>query len=160
MATTSDRNVLKSLSSSHLELKDPNEDVRGRKVVDAAGKEIGKVDDLVVDEVEHVVRFLRVERGGIFGIGEKHFLVPVDAVGNVDADTVHITRNHEHAAAAPDYDPDLEAADHRRYWGDVYDYWGFAPFWTAGYSYPAFPLTTPNTEEHWRKVDEERWNSD
>lgn len=158
MATST--NTLRPLSESQLAVGDPADDVRGRKVFDAGGKEIGTVDDLIVDEAESKVRFLRVARGGFLGIGERRFVVPVDAVANVTQHAVHIDRGHEHAAAAPDYDPDLAAADHHNYWGDIYGYWGYAPFWTAGYSYPAFPLTAPVSDEHWQQVDRKRWESD
>lgn len=158
MATST--STLRTLSESQLTVENPDEDVRGRKVFDATGKEIGTVEDLIVDDAESKVRFLRVARGGFLGIGEKRYIVPVDAIATVTDDAVHIDRSHEHAAAAPDYDPDLAAADHHQYWGDVYDYWGYVPFWSAGYSYPAFPLYAPNSEEHWQEVDKKRWDSD
>jgi len=42
--------TLHRLSDSNLTVKDPDADVRGRKVLDKAGEEIGSVDDLTIDD--------------------------------------------------------------------------------------------------------------
>ena len=46
-------------------------------------------------------------------------------------------RLHDHVAAAPGYDPDL--VSDRTYHGSIYGYYGYAPYWSAGYGYPPFP---------------------
>lgn len=135
--TTRQPEQLKELRDSEMTLADRGEDVRGRTVLDVNGNEIGNVDALLLDEAESKVRFLRVETGGFLGIGERKFLVPVDAVTRVDADHVHVDRTRERVAGAPAYDPDLTYE--RDYYGDVYDYWGYAPYWGLGYAYPAYP---------------------
>ena len=111
--------ALRTLNESHLTVKDSSEDVRGRKVFDRDGKHIGHVVDLMVDEGESKVRFLHVAQGGVLGIGEKRYLVPVDAVRDVNDDEVHIDRTHHHVADAPDYDPALAAVDHRSLLGSA-----------------------------------------
>ena len=68
---------LLSIGDEKLVVNDRPEDVRraegaGQK----AGQEIGEVDDLLVDEREHKVRFLRVAAGGFLGLGETKFLRP------------------------------------------------------------------------------------
>jgi sporulation protein YlmC with PRC-barrel domain len=84
--------TLVPLSESTLTVSDPRADVRGRKVVDATGEEVGTVDDLLVDDAEVKVRMLRVKHGGFLGIGADHFLIPVDAISSVTDDAVHIDR--------------------------------------------------------------------
>lgn len=49
------------LSDSGYILIDSDQDVRGRKVLDHDGNEIGEVDDLLID-AERKVRLLRVKR--------------------------------------------------------------------------------------------------
>ncbi len=149
--------ALRTLSESHLTVKNSSEDVRGRKVFDKDGKHVGHVVDLMVDEGGSTVRFLRVAQGGVLGIGEKRHLVPVDAVIRLDDDEVHIDRTHHHVANAPDYDPDLAAVDHRAYWGSVYDYWGYAPFWSGGALTPSFPR---RSEDASRKHDRDERDRD
>jgi sporulation protein YlmC with PRC-barrel domain len=80
MSVTEQGATLVNLGDTGLTVADPNADVRGRAVVDHNGEEIGKVDDLLIDDRERRVRFLRVGHGGFLGIGASHFLVPVDAV--------------------------------------------------------------------------------
>ena len=66
------------------------DDVRGKDVYDAAGQRVGSVEDLYIDRKEREVRFLEVGAGGFLGIGEKRFLVPVEAVAKVAEEWVVI----------------------------------------------------------------------
>ena len=135
--TESTRARLVRLSDTDLTVADPAEDVRGRTVVDRNGDEVGTVDDLLIDDRANKVRFLRVGAGGFLGIGEQHFLIPVDAVTRIDPDHVHIDRERTGLRGVPGYDPDL-AYDYD-YYGDVYGWWGYGPYWAPGYRYPAYP---------------------
>ncbi|MBG6218752.1 sporulation protein YlmC with PRC-barrel domain [Arthrobacter sp. CAN_A6] len=112
-------------------------DVRGRDVKDKNGEDLGKVDDLMIDDREHKVRFLRVASGGFLGLGEKQSLIPVDAITAVTADVVTISQDRGHVAGAPVYDPDL--VEDSAYYEDVYGYYGYTPFWGIGYAYPGYP---------------------
>jgi sporulation protein YlmC with PRC-barrel domain len=68
------------LGDSDFVSANPEDDVRGKDVYDAEGQRIGSVGDLYVDRQKREVRFLEVGAAGFLGIGEKRFLVPVDAV--------------------------------------------------------------------------------
>ena len=68
----------------------PEDDLRGKDVYTIDGKAIGSVEDLYIDRQEREVRFLEVGAGGFLGIGEKHLLVPVEAVTEVAAGRVTI----------------------------------------------------------------------
>ncbi|WP_432133750.1 MULTISPECIES: PRC-barrel domain-containing protein [unclassified Streptomyces] len=129
--------VLTRISESRQAITATDEDVRGRKVTDRSGNELGKVGDLLVDEEERKVRFLLVEHGGFLGIGEKKSYIPVDAVADVTEDRVRIDRTRDQVADAPAYDPDL--VDHDEFYDRVYQHYGYAPFWGVGYVYPPFP---------------------
>lgn len=129
--------TLKTLDDASLTVANRDDDVRGRKVIDSANQEIGKVDALLIDEEESKVRFLRLSSGGFLGIGDKHFLIPVDAVTQVTEDAVHIDQTSDRIVKSPAYDPDL--ASDVDYYGGLYGYYGYAPFWGAGYVYPRFP---------------------
>jgi sporulation protein YlmC with PRC-barrel domain len=128
---------LVKLTDTELTVRDKEEDVRGRAVVDPSGQDIGKVDALLVDETESKVRFLQVASGGFLGMGKETSLIPVDAITRIDPDHVHIGQSRERVAGAPDYDPTLAVDD--SYYGDVYGYYGYTPFWGVGYAYPAYP---------------------
>ena len=139
MNTTSTRTgvALEPLSQSDLTLRDPAEDIRDRTVYDRNGDEVGTVKDLMIDREESKVRFVELGAGGFLGIGEDVFLIPVDAITGIDDRGVHIDKTREHVAGGPAYRPDL-VADMGHY-GDVYGYYGYAPFWGGAYTYPAYP---------------------
>lgn len=125
------------LSDSGLTPASAEQDIRGRKVIDSDGRDVGVVDELMIDDAENKVRFLRVEAGGFLGIGGRKFLVPVDAIQKIDADRVQIGCSCEQLKDAPAYDPDLiSEAEILK----LYGYYGMPPFWAPGYAYPLFPL--------------------
>lgn len=113
----------------------PDDDIRGRKVIDRDGEEIGDVDALLIDDQDERVRFLEVGSGGFLGIGEEKRLIPVDAVVRIEDDAVHVDTARETVAAGPGYDPDVVEYP-PDYYGNIYGYYGYAPFWTPGYMYP------------------------
>ncbi len=127
MATT----TLRTLSDTGEMVASPNEDVRGRKVLDDAGEEIGAVDGLMVDD-EKKVRFLRVESGGFLGLGRTRIMIPVEAITRVMPHAVSIDRGREHLRGAPLYDPTLVDDTDQAYWGSVYGYYGVAPYSERG----------------------------
>ena len=131
------------LSATELTVANPAEDVRGRKVVDKHGEEVGEVDDLLVDDREHHVRFLRVASRGFLGLGETKFLIPVEAITRISDTTVYVNLTRQHIAGAPCYDPHLlheEAAEGAYagagYYEDLYHYYGYPPYWAPGYVLP------------------------
>lgn len=85
--------TLLRLSDSDQAVADPAQDVRGRTVSDCDGNQIGKVDDLLIDPVRKKVRLLRVEHGGLFGVGATPLFVPVETVERVTDDEVGVDRS-------------------------------------------------------------------
>ena len=129
--------TLLRLGETGLTVSFPEEDVRGRTVVDRAGEELGTVDDLLVDDAEKKVRFLQVASGGLLGLGEQKVLIPVDAISRITEDAVQVDQDRERVAGAPPYDPSITRDT---YWEEVYGYYGYGPYWTPGYAYPAYPF--------------------
>ena len=135
--TTNDHTAsLRTIGDDGLTTTDPADDVRGRKVLDNTGKNIGDVDDLLVDDLEHKVRFLRVAAGGFLGLRETKFLIPVDAITKVDDKAVYVDQTRDHVVSGPRYDPTLMNVPYVR---DIYAHYGLGPYWGPGYSYPMFP---------------------
>jgi sporulation protein YlmC with PRC-barrel domain len=131
--------TLVKLSEVDLVPASPDEDIRDRKVLDRHGEEIGTVKDLLVDQDpdDPKVRFIEVGAGGLLGIGEQTFLVPVDAVTRVSPEEVRIDQTSERIREAPRYDPDLVRDE--GYYEDVSGWWGYGPYWAPGYIYPQYP---------------------
>ncbi len=135
LAKVSSTATLRTLKEADEILADPSQDIRGRDVLAKDGEKIGKVDALLVDDEESKVRFMRVEAGGFLGIGERKFLIPVDAITSVDRDHVHVDQTHDKIIGSPLYDPSVVARP-ANYYGGIYDYYGYGPFWAMGYGYP------------------------
>src|SRR5215208_4977981 len=67
------------------------DDVRDKDVYDAEGQPVGSLEDLYVDRRESArCASWRWELGGFLWIGEKRFLVPVEAVDKVSEEWVAI----------------------------------------------------------------------
>jgi len=135
--TTPSLSALSKLSETGRTVATGDEDVRGRKVLDRDGEDVGRVDDLLIDDDEQKVRFLLVAHGGFLGIGDTKSYIPVDAVTRITEDEVHIDQAREHVAGAPKYDPDVVVEPD--YYSGIYGYYGYMPFWGPGYLYPGFP---------------------
>src|ERR1043166_7368060 len=104
MATTDHTASLHTIGDDNLQTNNPAEDVRGRKVLDKAGEDIGQVEDLLGEDRGKKVRFLRVPAGGFLGLGEAKFLIPVDAITKIDDKTVHVDQTRDHVTSGPRYD--------------------------------------------------------
>ena len=113
-------------SDSDFVFENPEQDIRGKDVYDVHGEQIGSVDDLYIDGLERKVRFLEVGAGGFLGIGEKHFLVPVESVKEVGEARVTIEPGSEKVAGSPPFDTTVVAPttayQRRRQAHDDYDY--------------------------------------
>lgn len=115
-------------------LADPADDIRGRKVVDRDGDEVGEIDGLIIDEAGRRVRFLEVCWDEAQGLARTTRLVPVDVIRRVDNQVVHISSDRAEVANSPIYDPGV--AFERPYYAVLYGYFDTAPFWWPGYTYP------------------------
>jgi sporulation protein YlmC with PRC-barrel domain len=132
--TTQNNATLSKLSDTGKTVDGAANDIRGRKVKDKDGKDLGKVHDLLVDDDEGKVRFLLFEHGGFLGMGETKSFIPVDAITGITEDEVSINHTRDHVAAAPGYDPTL--INDRTYHEGIYSYYGYGPYWGVGYAYP------------------------
>src|SRR5690349_16751689 len=117
--------LMRLSDSSHL-LADPGQDIRGRTVVDQDGNEIGQVGDLLIDPHQQKVRLLRVEHGGLFGVGVTPLYVPADVVESGPRDEVVIGRSRVQIAGAPGYDPQLIDGD--KHFAELYKYYADTPY--------------------------------
>lgn len=133
MTASDHTSSLRAIGDDELTTANPADDVRGHKVLDNAGQDIGHVDDLLVDDREHRVRFLSVAAGGFLGLGETKFLIPVDAITRVDHDAVHVDQTRDHVARGPRYDPRLMGEPLMK---EVFTHFGNSPWWGTGYPQP------------------------
>ena len=93
-------------------------DVYGRD-----GEKIGTVKDLYVHTEEEEVRFLDVGAGGFLGLGEKHFLIPMEAVTDTSGGGVTLEHNSEMVEGSPELG--TKGVPEDTYQQEVYDYYGY-----------------------------------
>ena len=120
--------VLVRLSDSGLALEDPAQDVRGLDVYDEDGDRIGTVEDLYADAEGRKVRFMDVGAGGFMGLGEKRYLIPAEAVGEVreDGGVVVVDQKRRKVAESPPFDADV-VVPQPAYQDEPYEYYGYLP---------------------------------
>ena len=119
------------LSDSDFLLASPEQDIRGKDVYDVNGQQIGSVDDLYFDRQERKVRFLGVGAGGFLGMGEKHFLVPVEAVTEVGEAWVTIVSGKEKIVEYPPFNTKVGSGRHHNQ-RDTCDYYSHTDPYQAG----------------------------
>lgn len=130
MTSAMENPALIRLSETDQTIPNPAEDVRGRKVVDTAEEDLGKISDLLIDDTASHVRFLVVQHGGILGFGASESFLPVETITGYSEDEVYVNADRQTVAGAPVYDPDLGLPP--RFYENTYGYYGFEPFWAPG----------------------------
>lgn len=93
-------------------------DYRDLMVMDAAGQNIGRIVDIIINRADKTPLMAVVLFGGFLDIGAKHILVPFDLLRNPKPTTITADVLRYQAEQSPDFDPknvtDYEAYFH--YW--------------------------------------------
>jgi sporulation protein YlmC with PRC-barrel domain len=102
------------------------------KVVNLAGQDIGRIEELMIDVTTGRVAYAVMSFGGFMGIGNKLFALPWSAVTVDEAKkrfVVNVTRESldEMPGFDKDHWPDLGDLE---YATGVYRQWGATPYWT------------------------------
>jgi sporulation protein YlmC with PRC-barrel domain len=127
--TTALSRELERLSHSGMQLADPAGDIRDRDVLDADGRSVGTVADLLVQPDDGTVRLVEIsDGGGLFGIGRKSRLVPIEVITGGDPRTVYVERTREEILATDEYRPTEGDAEEEQY-AAVYAAYGITPYW-------------------------------
>ena len=92
-------------------------------VYDRDGQKIGTVKDLYLDTEDEDVRFLGVGVGGLLGLGEKHFMIPMEAVTDTSGGGVTIEQSRQKVEGSPELD--TKGVPEDDYQQEVYDYYGY-----------------------------------
>jgi sporulation protein YlmC with PRC-barrel domain len=96
--------MLVKMSDSGFGVQSRESDIRRLGVFNRNGEQIGRVEDFYVDTQEREVRFLEVGAGGFMGLGEKRFLIPVEAVTNFREGGVTVGESGEKISESPTLD--------------------------------------------------------
>jgi sporulation protein YlmC with PRC-barrel domain len=106
--------------------------LKGDKVVDKAGKDIGKIEEFMIDLQDGKIGYVVVSHGGFLGLGNKLFAIPWEALS---------LRLHEHAFALNVSNETFDKAEGfdkdnwpltREELSRTYSYYGYQPYWQIG----------------------------
>ena len=121
MATTV-REYPRVLSASTLE---------NEKVVNAAGEDLGNIEDYMIDLSNGRIAYCVLSFGGFLGMGEKLFAIPWQAM-TLDTENKRFILNldKERLKNAPGFDKDNWPDTTNPAWGTrIYSYYGIKPYW-------------------------------
>lgn len=104
----------------------------GTDVEDPAGKNLGDVDDVVIDDASGRVAYAVLSFGGFLGMGDKLFAIPFDSLraNPKDDDKLVLDVSKEKLKAAPGFDKDHWPNMADRRWGsEIHRYYENEPYW-------------------------------
>jgi len=98
----------------------------GKNVYDVTGDRIGEVDDLIVDMQSACAKYAIVGVGGFLGMGERHYIVPTQAISmNTDTGALMLNVDRGRLANAPTFDRDNPPDFNDEQWSSsLYTYYG------------------------------------
>ncbi len=104
--------------------------IKGDKVVNRAGEDLGKIEELMIDLTDGRVAYTVLSFGGFLGLGNKLFAIPWESL---------TLRPHEHAflldvaketlEKAEGFDKDHWPVTNREWLATMYSYYGYQPYW-------------------------------
>src|SRR5579872_5679264 len=103
----------------------------GDKVVNSAGEDLGKIDDIMIDTPTGRVAYAVLSFGGILGLGDKLFAIPWSRL-SLDEDRKVFILNIDRAILekAPGFDKDNWPDMADRTWGaQIHTYYSARPYW-------------------------------
>jgi len=103
----------------------------GDKVMNAYGEDLGKIEELMIDLENARVGYAVLSFGGLLGIGDKLFAIPLEAL-RLDAENhcFVLDIDRERLEQAPGFDKDeWPEADDLGYRREVFAFYGHDPYW-------------------------------
>ena len=79
--------------------------LRGCKVFDCNGEEIGNLEDLFIHQDEKRLHYLDVRAGGFLGLGKRIFLIPMHLAEEIREDRVTLNQTREKVIESPEVSP-------------------------------------------------------
>ena len=84
----------------HQHPRPPHQELRQKTVLDSGVRQVGQVDNLYVDD-DMDLQFVDVEISGFFGLGKKHYLVPVETIAEEGPGSITLTVDEQTVESAP-----------------------------------------------------------
>lgn len=107
--------------------------LKGDSVKNIEGKDIGKVEEIMIELDTGRVAYVVLSTGGLLGLGDKFFALPWSMIA-VDLENQEVVADidKETIDNAPGFDKDEWPDPTDLAWlNEVYDYYDAEPFWAA-----------------------------
>ena len=105
----------------------------GNKVANSEGELLGTIKDLVVDLDDAQIAYAVLSFGGLLGLGDKLFAIPLEALTfDTRNKSVILDVDKDVLKNAPGFDKDHwpTNAQYEAGWLlDIYEYYGYSPYW-------------------------------
>jgi sporulation protein YlmC with PRC-barrel domain len=110
-------------------------DLKGSTVRSPEDKDLGKIEDIVLAPNEHMVAYVVLGAGGVLGLGEKHYALPLGIFDvTYDKDNkvvVHAPLTKERFEGAPEYNSkEWKSMSDAAWVRKVSSFWKKDPYWT------------------------------
>lgn len=104
----------------------------GNDVKNYANEDLGDIKDFMIDCQSGKVAYAVLGFGGVFGIGEKLFAVPMSAlILDTEEKCFRLNRAKEDLKNAPGFDSDNWPNMADRGWGEgIHNYYDSSPYWS------------------------------
>lgn len=105
--------------------------LKGDRVVNAAGEDIGKIDEIMIDTPTGRVAYAVLSFGGFLGMGNKLFAIPWNVLSlDEDKQVFRLNIDKGTLERAPGFDKnDWPDMTDRAWGGRIYTYYGASPYW-------------------------------
>jgi sporulation protein YlmC with PRC-barrel domain len=105
--------------------------ILGARVRNYQGEDLGTVEDFVLDLKSGKISYIVLSFGGILGIGDKWFAVPVSSLSwYPEGEHFQMKADKAKLENAPGFDKDNWPMMHDRKWGsEIHRYYGEKPYW-------------------------------
>lgn len=109
----------------------PASTIEGTAVQNAAGEDLGEINELMIDLEKGRIAYAVLSFGGFLGMGDKLFALPWESLNiGPEGDVFILNVPREKLDNAPGFDKDNwpDMADSS--WGEsVHSYYGYKPYW-------------------------------
>lgn len=105
----------------------------GSRVKNSQGENLGKIEDMAVDQSSGQIAYLVLSFGGILGLGDKLFAIPwgLFVPSNTEESVLCLDVDKDILKESPGFDKHHWPQEaESEYLLDVYSYYGYTPYWS------------------------------
>jgi len=109
----------------------PASTIEGTAVQNAAGEDLGEINELMIDLEKGRIAYAVLSFGGFLGMGDKLFALPWEVLTiGPEGDVFILNVPREKLDSAPGFDKDNWPDMADTSWGEmVHTYYGYKPYW-------------------------------